>query len=89
MDGFAIRPGQVVGQHPSPPDVLGPQPVAPVELHDDHRAAHLFARMQPEMRQLLAALHAHSGAVVMVELRRPLARPAQDHDGPFPGQPRL
>jgi hypothetical protein len=38
-----------VGEHPAPPDVLGSQPVAPVELSDHHRAAHLFARVQTEM----------------------------------------
>ena len=37
------------------------------------------------MGQLLAAPHAHAGAVVAVELRRPLARPAQHHNDPFAG----
>src|ERR1035437_8691682 len=85
MDGLAIRPGQVVGEHPSPPDVLGPQPIPPIELRDNHWAALLLARVQPEMGQLLPAANSHSRAVITAEICRPLTGPAQHYDDPFAG----
>ena len=82
---FAAGPGQIVRDHPAPPDVLRANPVALPELQDDQRRADFFARVQPKWVNSWPATHAQLARGVAIELGGPLARPADDGDHPFLG----
>jgi len=70
----------VVGQHPSAPDVLGADPVAMPELESDKRRADGLPRVQHEMSQLLPGPRAQPHIAIARPLRGPLARPAHGDD---------
>src|ERR1022692_4361053 len=78
---LAAGPRQVVRHHPTAPDILRGDPVPRREFQSDQRRAHFFARQQTEVSQLLPGTHAQPVAVIAIELRRPLPRPAQGDDG--------
>ena len=76
-------PRQIMCDHPAPPDVLRADPVAMPELQRNQGSAHLLARKQTEVRQLLPRRDAHDSLFVARKPGVPLPRPAQAGNDPF------
>src|ERR1035437_2375327 len=80
---FARAARDVMGEHPTPPDVLCPDRVPAPKLKDNERAPDALARPQPEMGEFLARSHSQTDAETARELRGPLTWPADHNDPAF------
>src|SRR5579875_1245001 len=65
-----------MGDHPLPPDVLSPNPIAFIKLESNQRSSNLFARMQQEMRQLLASHNSQPLSLIPRKACPPLSWPS-------------
>jgi len=85
LDGLPTHIGHAVGHHPSPPEVLSPDPVAtlPEEEHDERRTD-LLAWVKHEVGLLLPRHHPYASAILPQEVRRPLSWPAESDDDARP-----